>query len=643
MLGNLQQISFADVIRELHLTRRTGLLRLTRDKILRAIFVEEGRLVFAISNMPNERLGEILLVRERISRDEFDRAMQDPNAKQRTGAVLVGMGVLTREEAETFTKQQITEIILAAFDWDSGEFTFEDNTRASHDVKLDLLTPNIILMGVRRISNESAIRGALGPTSQRIDLSPDAMKQLEQATLDGTEGFVLSRIMGPTTIDELISISGVPDMMIIRVVYGLICAGILTSDQQRPTIGNPQPGPSVPRVHIPNTPLGISALSTPTPSGGIQVEEMMSEGDARFELQTLWEFFQLKTTTYYDMLNVPTSASDAEIKKSYYQLAKKQHPDRFRRYGADDILDFAEKIFAKVSDAYEKLKDPDTRQRYNDFIGVKSEPITTAAYPPVNQPSASSTVTPPRPFNAVPPPTIQPVGNSQGTPPKPFNAVPPPPMPPANSTMTPPKPFNAVPPPTMTPAPPRPAGATGNLPPTPPAEAFDPQEAATRSYQYACAALERKDFATAITYLREAVKNAPDVVAYRARLASLCMQNPKLRKEAEENIQAILKIEPKNCDAMFALGQLYKQAGMEKSARIQFENIIKIQPGNAAAKQMLKEMDPAKADNPPSEKPTASKPADKPKPKAADKDKDGEKKSIFQQDIGEMLGKLFKK
>lgn len=634
MLGNLHQISFADVIRELHLTRRTGLLRLTRDKTLRAIFVEEGRLVFAISNMPNERLGEILLVRERISRDEFDRAMQDPNAKQRTGAVLVGMGVLTREEADTFTKQQITEIILAAFDWDSGEFTFEDNTRAAHDVKLDLLTPNIILMGVRRISNEAAIRNAIGPTSQRIDLSPDAMKQLEQATLDGTEGFVLSRIMGPTTVDELISISGVPEMMIIRVVYGLLCAGILTSDHPRPTIANPQPVPA-PKVHVPNTPLGVPAMQTP--SGGIPAEEMMSEGDARFELQTLWEFFQLKTTTYYDMLNVPTSASDAEIKKSYYQLAKKQHPDRFRRYGADDIVDFAEKIFAKVSEAYEKLKDPEVRQRYNEFIGVKSEPVTTAAYPPVTQPAASSTMTPPKPFNAVPPPG-QPVGNSQGTPSKPFNAVPPPP---ANSTVTPPKPFNAVtPPPNFTQS--RSTGGTGALPP-PLGETVDAQETATRSYQFACNALEKKDYATAITYLREAVKHAPEVVAYRARLASLCMQNPKLRREAEEHLQAILRIEPKNCDAMLALGQIYKQAGMEKSARIQFENVLKVQPGNNSAKLLLKEMDPVKAENPPSEKQPTGKPADKPKPKAADKDKDGEKKSLLQQDIGEIIGKLFKK
>jgi tetratricopeptide (TPR) repeat protein len=556
------------------------------------------------------------------------------------------MGVLTKEEAEAFTRQQITEIILAAFDWDSGEFTFEDNTRASHDVKLDLLTPNIILMGVRRISNESAIRGALGPTSQRIDLSPDAMKQLEQATLDGTEGFVLSRIMGPTTIDELISISGVPEMMILRVVYGLLCAGILTSDHPRPTMANPQPVAPA-KVSIPNTPLGFPAGAMTTPSG-IPAEEMMSEADARFELQTLWEFFQLKTTTYYDMLNVPTSASDAEIKKSYYQLAKKQHPDRFRRYGADDIVDHAEKIFAKVSEAYDKLKDPEVRQRYNEFIGVKSEPITTAAYPPVTQPAASSTMTPPQPFNAVPPPS-QPVGNNQGTPSKPFNAVPPP----ANSPMTPPRPFQAVQPPPPSPAPPpaatgnltppKPVGGTGNLPPAPIGETVDAQETATRSYQFACNALERKDYATAITYLREAVKHAPEVVAYRARLASLCMQNPKLRREAEEHLQAMLKLEPKNCDAMFALSQIYKQVGMEKSARVQLENILKIQPTNAAAKQMLTEMDPTKAENPPSEKPATGKPAEKPKAKSAEKEKEGEKKGILQQDIGEIIGKLFKK
>ncbi len=171
MNGSLRQISFADILRELHLTRRTGLLRLTREKTLRAIFVEQGKLVFALSNVADERLGEFLLARNAVTRAQYDQIMLHPNGKQRFGAVAVELGFLSQSVADDLTKRQITEIILAAFAANSGEFSFEENARAAHDVKLDLLTPNIILMGVRAISNEAALRAALGPTSQRISLS----------------------------------------------------------------------------------------------------------------------------------------------------------------------------------------------------------------------------------------------------------------------------------------------------------------------------------------------------------------------------------------------------------------------------------------------------------------------------------------
>ena len=68
--------------------------------------------------------------------------------------------------------------------------------------------------------------------------------------------------------------------------------------------------------------------------------------------------------TYYDTLDVPKSATQGEIKKAYYKLAKKYHPDSSGK--AKD--DATEKKFQEVQKAYECLKDQNARQTY-DAVG----------------------------------------------------------------------------------------------------------------------------------------------------------------------------------------------------------------------------------------------------------------------------------
>ncbi|CAM8968027.1 unnamed protein product [Rhodiola kirilowii] len=65
---------------------------------------------------------------------------------------------------------------------------------------------------------------------------------------------------------------------------------------------------------------------------------------------------------YYDVLGVRKNATASEIKKAYYGLAKKLHPDQNK----DDPE--AEKKFQEVSKAYEILKDEEKRSVY-DQVG----------------------------------------------------------------------------------------------------------------------------------------------------------------------------------------------------------------------------------------------------------------------------------
>lgn len=70
----------------------------------------------------------------------------------------------------------------------------------------------------------------------------------------------------------------------------------------------------------------------------------------------------VKFQDYYEVLGVSRTASQDEIQKAYRGLARKYHPDVAKT--AD-----AEEKFKQISEAYEVLKDPDKRKKY-DTLGA---------------------------------------------------------------------------------------------------------------------------------------------------------------------------------------------------------------------------------------------------------------------------------
>ncbi|KAL2940668.1 Chaperone protein dnaJ GFA2 mitochondrial, partial [Bienertia sinuspersici] len=64
---------------------------------------------------------------------------------------------------------------------------------------------------------------------------------------------------------------------------------------------------------------------------------------------------------YYDVLCVGKNATQSELKKAFYGLAKKHHPDMNK----DDPN--AEKKFQEINKAYEVLKDEQERANYDQF------------------------------------------------------------------------------------------------------------------------------------------------------------------------------------------------------------------------------------------------------------------------------------
>ncbi len=76
---------------------------------------------------------------------------------------------------------------------------------------------------------------------------------------------------------------------------------------------------------------------------------------------------------HYSILGVSQMAKGVEIRAAYFGIAKRIHPDRLRAVGVTEVGPDAQRLFARINQAFGVLSDPQRRAEYSVMLSAGGE------------------------------------------------------------------------------------------------------------------------------------------------------------------------------------------------------------------------------------------------------------------------------
>jgi hypothetical protein len=426
MKGILSQRPPFDILSEVQHRQASGILRLQRGEGVRQIFLDAGVMIrFAASNLPGESMTSLFKEKGGVSDDQLRQATASKQAQELLGTTLVRLRMLTPLALSEITADHIRRVLHNALSLVEGHFEFQPGALPFRE-QLDggLSTAEVLLQWAREAPDLELIRRYLVAATARVRLARRPPEGYQQVPLNPAEGYIMSRVDGTATVHEICIVSPMGEETTLRALFGLALAGIVeiprtgtspaAAAQPRPAAppATPQPrtppaatAANAPAAQAPAAPQGAPAAAVvpgrvpknggaPKPAPGAArppagsarraagsarpataprkgsgvTERVRPSATPDLEAEMLQRFDQMRDQDLYQVLGVLGTATSSDIRRAYYGLAKRFHPDKFTR---DEVKAKAEKVFGHITEAYSTLSRDDSRRKYDEDMASR--------------------------------------------------------------------------------------------------------------------------------------------------------------------------------------------------------------------------------------------------------------------------------
>jgi len=358
--GNLKDFKHIDLLMGLQRGTKTGTLEVVSGPVVKKIFIKNGDMIFAASNLIDDRLGERLVKKGRISVEQFNLATQRLlETGEKLGKVLVDMACMSPHELYEAVRKQVEEIILSIFDIEEGDFEFREGSLSEENlVTIVISAANIIYRGMKRIKSYNYIKQIFPSPGDVLAVSQQPMDIFQSISLDETDKQILHSINGRDPLSRLLSLFPGNDFETLKTISAFLSIGIITGKEQG------------------NAPADISGSGILEGQDDAPPEEFLTAVD---ELYT-----QCELADYYDFLGIDRKAGGEEIQRAYYHISKRFHPDRHFTFPAYDVKRKLIKIVTYATEANNVLSDCDRREKYDKKLRLNAPNTVHEKMSPVN-------------------------------------------------------------------------------------------------------------------------------------------------------------------------------------------------------------------------------------------------------------------
>ncbi len=228
--GNLKHYRLVDILYGLNKSRKTGILEITAGSTVIKIYIENGLNIFAASTNKNDRLGEYLLTKGKITLEEYNQAYYLVEKRgQRLGQVLIDLGYLKPSDLAPSVQSQVKEIIISLFNIDEGKFEFKEVPLPTDEpIKLKISTANLIYKGIKRINSFPMVDKMCPPLDTVFNLDLDQIPLFKSLTLEFADKKVLSYVNGINPLKTILSLSPTSNFETLKSIISLLNIGLIT-------------------------------------------------------------------------------------------------------------------------------------------------------------------------------------------------------------------------------------------------------------------------------------------------------------------------------------------------------------------------------------------------------------------------------